>query len=246
MESHLLDVDGLAIAVTESAGRGPPIVLVHGNSASARAFRHQLDGPLGERHRLVAIDLPGHGRSRNADDPARTYCLPGYARAVTGVAEQLGLTHAVFAGWSLGGHVVLEAAAALPDAAGFLIFGTPPLAFPPDIDGAYFPSPAMQAVFTETLTDAQYDAWLRDSVTDPDGSVPAVFREDARRTDGRARSHLALSIRPGGYLDEVELKTGLKFTVSEGKLIGWLAQAEGEFAVEVTLKWKLKLATPTP
>lgn len=47
-------------------------------------------------------------------------------------------------------------------------------------------------------------------------------------------------------LDEVELKTGLKFTVSEGKLIGWLAQAEGEFAVEVTLKWKLKLATPTP
>lgn len=47
-------------------------------------------------------------------------------------------------------------------------------------------------------------------------------------------------------LDEVELKTGLKFTVSEGKLIGWLAQAEGEFAVEVTLKWKLKPATPTP
>lgn len=46
-------------------------------------------------------------------------------------------------------------------------------------------------------------------------------------------------------LDEVELKTGLKFTVSEGKLIGWLAQAEGEFAVEVTLKWKLKPVTPT-
>lgn len=46
-------------------------------------------------------------------------------------------------------------------------------------------------------------------------------------------------------LDEVELKTGLKFTVSEGKLIGWLAQAEGEFAVEVTLKWKLKPTPPT-
>lgn len=39
-------------------------------------------------------------------------------------------------------------------------------------------------------------------------------------------------------LDEVELKTCLKFTMSEGKLIGWLAQAGGEFAVEVTLKWK--------
>lgn len=210
MESRVLDVDGLAIAVTRSAGRGPPVVLVHGNSASARAFGKQLDGPLGARLHLVAIDLPGHGESQDARDPAATYCLPGYARILAGVAGQLGLTRAVFAGWSLGGHIVLEAAPALPQAAGFLIFGTPPLGVPPAMEAAFHASPAMQAVFAETLTDAEIDAWLRESVTEPDGRVPALFHADARRTDGRARALLAASIGPGGYRDEVELVARLR------------------------------------
>lgn len=210
MESHVLHVDGLDIAVTRSTGCGPPVVLVHGNSASARAFGKQLDGPLGAHLHLVAIDLPGHGHSQDARDPAATYGLPGYARIVAGVAGQLDLAHAVFAGWSLGGHVVLEASPALPQAAGFLIFGTPPLGVPPAMDAAFFASPALQAVFAETLTDSQYDAWLRESVTDPDGRVPALFHADARRTDGRARAHLAQSIGPGGYRDEVSIVAHLR------------------------------------
>ncbi len=60
-----------ALAVHQSAGDGPPIVLVHGNSSSARAFSRQLEGSLGRRRRLVAIDLLGHGRSENASDPGR-------------------------------------------------------------------------------------------------------------------------------------------------------------------------------
>lgn len=38
---------------------------------------------------------------------------------------------------------------------------------------------------------------------------------------------------------EVEVKAGLKLTVSEGHLIGILAKASSEFPFEVTLKWKL-------
>ena len=34
------------IAVHETEGVGRPIVLIHGNSCSARAFSRQLDGPL--------------------------------------------------------------------------------------------------------------------------------------------------------------------------------------------------------
>lgn len=39
--------------------------------------------------------------------------------------------------------------------------------------------------------------------------------------------------------DEIEIKSGVKFTVKEGKLIGLLAQAEAEFPVEITIKWKM-------
>ena len=59
-----------ALAVHQSEGIGAPIVLLHGNSSSARAFSRQLEGPLGRRRRLVAIDLLGHGQSENASDPA--------------------------------------------------------------------------------------------------------------------------------------------------------------------------------
>ena len=104
-----------ALAVHQSAGDGPPIVLVHGNSSSARAFSRQLEGSLGRRRRLVAIDLLGHGRSENASDPA-AYLLPGHALALVAIAGNFGLDQALFVGWSLGGHIVLEAAKDLPRA----------------------------------------------------------------------------------------------------------------------------------
>src|SRR3974390_1079981 len=102
METRLIDPPNGAIAVHESPGRGPSAVLIHGNSSSSRAFSRQLEGPLGERFRLVAVDLPGHGASDNARDPS-AYSLPGHARAVRAAADALGLKDARFVGWSLGG-----------------------------------------------------------------------------------------------------------------------------------------------
>ncbi len=85
------------------------------------------------------------------------------------------------------------------------------------------------------------EGWENINTTQEDGTVKKV---KSRMSDALESVHLlgksAIQTWCDLDLDEVELKTGLKFTVSEGKLIGWLAQAEGEFAVEVTLKWKLK------
>ena len=144
MKTRRIDAPNGAIAVHESEGEGPAAVLIHGNSSSSRAFSRQLDGALGARFRLVAIDLPGHGASEDAKD-ASAYSLAGHARAVLAAVDALGLTRARFIGWSLGGHVALEMAPDLPEAHGFLIFGTPPLAFPPAIETCFFPNPAMQS-----------------------------------------------------------------------------------------------------
>ena len=92
------------VAYRQSAGTGPTIVLVHGNSASSKAFARQLDGTLGRTYRVIAYDLPGHGESDDAADPAKTYTMPGYARVLREVVAQLGANDAVFVGWSLGGH----------------------------------------------------------------------------------------------------------------------------------------------
>lgn len=206
MKTTLIETPAGTVACHQSSGTGPAAVLVHGNSSSARAFARQLGGPLGERHRLVAIDLPGHGSSPNAD----TYSLPRYARALVGVTESLGLRHAVFVGWSLGGHVVLEAAPELPTAAGFMIFGMPPFAFPPAMDQAFLPHPAMGVGFSPEITREQAASYVAAFFRPGQDDVAPFFLEDVLRADGRARAQLAASIAPGGYRDEVEIVATLK------------------------------------
>jgi pimeloyl-ACP methyl ester carboxylesterase len=209
MKTQMIDTPNGRIAAHESAGRGPAAVLLHGNSASSRAFAKQLDGPLGARFRLVALDLPGHGASDNARDPT-LYSIKAQAQTLKAAVEALGLADARFVGWSLGGHFALELAPDLPQARGFLIFGTPPLAFPPAMELAFLPNPAMGVGFTETISREQAEAYVASFFAPGFSDIPAFFLEDALRMDGRARSGVNASIAPGGYHDEAIVVRDLK------------------------------------
>jgi pimeloyl-ACP methyl ester carboxylesterase len=210
MKTRRIDTPNGAIAVHESRGQGPAAVLIHGNSSSSRAFSRQLDGPLGERFHLVAVDLPGYGASDNARDTS-AYSLPGHARAVRAAADALGLTEARFVGWSLGGHVVLEMAPDLPGARGFVIFGTPPIGFPPPPRGeAFHLNPAMATVFAERIGRDQAAGLVASMFKPGFADVPPFFVEDALRADGRARKLLGASLAPGGFRDEVAVVRDLR------------------------------------
>ena len=213
MEMRKIDTPNGAVAVHELAGRGPAIVLLHSNSSSSRAFRKQLDGPLGARFRLVAIDLPGHGASEDARDPA-VYEIKTEARTLKTAIDALGLADSRFVGWSLGGHFVLELAPDLPKAKGFLIFGTPPIAFPPAMEAAFLPHPAMDSTFEEAMDRAQAEAYVAAFFRPGAADIPPFFLDDALRTDGRARAAVRASIVPGGYYDEVEVLNELRVPVA--------------------------------
>ncbi|MGO9674855.1 MAG: alpha/beta fold hydrolase [Methylocella sp.] len=201
MKTHMIETPNGRIAAHESAGQGPAAVLIHGNSSSSRAFSKQLDGPLGERFRLVAIDLPGHGASDDARDPA-LYSLRNHARSLRGAIDAFGLADARLVGWSMGGHLALELAPDLPRARGFFIFGTPPLALPPAMELAFLPHPAMGAGSAETIDRRQAAAYVASFFAPGFSDVPAFFVEDALRADGRARAGVNASVRSGGYRDE--------------------------------------------
>lgn len=208
LQSRTLQIGSQSIAVYESEGTGPAALLIHGNSLSAQSFQHQLRGPLGKAFRLVAIDLPGHGNSAPATDPAATYNLPGYASIVAAVAANLGLQDAVLVGWSLGGHIALEASQLLPASRGLLIFGTPPLGIPPAMADAFLPSPAMGVAFNEVMTEADVQAFVNGLF--PDGTdIPEFFYNDVRNTDGRARAQLAISVGTVNYTDELQIVNNL-------------------------------------
>ena len=204
MQAKMLRLPQQQVAYYESQGTGPAVLLIHGNSASGLSYQRQIESSLGDTYRLVALDLPGHGDSDRASDVAQ-YSLPGYAAVVAAAAQALNMPDAFLVGWSLGGHIVLETQNLLPQAKGFVIFGTPPLAFPPAMQDAFLPNPAVNIGFQIDVTKEQAAAYAQ-SFFAPGASIEVQpFVADILRTDGNARAGLAASIKPNGYQDEVQI-----------------------------------------
>lgn len=94
------------------------LVLIHGFGGQAIQWQHQLSH-FGLAHRVIAIDLRGHGRS---DKPSRPYTMPVILRDLEVALERLQVDgQIVLAGHSFGGAVVTEYALAHPQQVEHLI-----------------------------------------------------------------------------------------------------------------------------
>jgi pimeloyl-ACP methyl ester carboxylesterase len=221
----MVSVDGQQIAFLESEGDGRAVVLVHGNSSSSRTWLPLLTGPFGRRFRCLAFDLPGHGQSAAAADRS-AYSLPGYAAVLAGFAQACGAADAVIVGWSLGGHIALEAAPAMPAAAGYVIFGAPPVASAAQMADAFLPNPAMNVGFTAEVS-PELARDFAASFTAPGAVLPLdEFTADILHTDGAAREALFASVGEGRFTDEVSIAAAL------GRPLAIL-QGEGEQLVNL-------------
>jgi pimeloyl-ACP methyl ester carboxylesterase len=106
--------DGRPLAY-EVFGDGPRVtVLIHGLLFSRR-MHNPLASELASRgHRVITLDLLGHGESDQPPDMWR-YSMPLFARQVVALLDHLEIDEAVVGGTSLGANVTLEVAAAAPD-----------------------------------------------------------------------------------------------------------------------------------
>jgi len=102
--SHFATLDGHRVHY-ESAGNGPrTVVFVHGWSCDWTVWREQIP-VFASKARVLALDLPGHGRS---DAPRIDYTMDLFARAVDAVLRDAGISHAVLVGHSMGTPVVRQ------------------------------------------------------------------------------------------------------------------------------------------
>jgi pimeloyl-[acyl-carrier protein] methyl ester esterase len=93
----------------ETTGDGRPLVLLHG-WAMHSGFWGPLVTRLGRRHRVHAVDLPGHGESAA---PSR-FTLDDVVRALDSTLETAG-SPLTLVGWSLGGLIAMRWALARPE-----------------------------------------------------------------------------------------------------------------------------------
>ena len=91
----------------QQTGNGPALILLHGWGLNHHVWSG-FTQRFSETHRVMAIDLPGHG---NSDMPAHNhYQLDSIADAVAATMDQPGIV----LGWSLGGLIALQLAVRHP------------------------------------------------------------------------------------------------------------------------------------
>jgi non-heme chloroperoxidase len=103
---HRIDTDDGGVVHAVEAGTGRPLVLVHGITLAAEIWSLQLAG-LADRHRVVAVDLRGHGQSV----PGRDGFGDGVKRLAADVRQlldALDVTGGILVGHSLGGMTSLQ------------------------------------------------------------------------------------------------------------------------------------------
>src|SRR3954454_9862319 len=108
--------------VRDTGGDGPPLLLLHGWTASADLNWYAQYGALARAgYRVIALDHRGHGRGLRA---LNDFDLTDCADDAVAVLQALGAAPALVAGYSMGGPISLLAARARPR----LLEGRPDLA----------------------------------------------------------------------------------------------------------------------
>jgi pimeloyl-ACP methyl ester carboxylesterase len=109
--SGYADVNGLHMYY-EVQGEGSPLVLLHGGVQSIDLSFAGLIPQLVGRHRVIGVELQGHGRTADIDRKSTSTALAG---DVVALLDHLGVDRAHVLGFSLGAAVALELAVAHPE-----------------------------------------------------------------------------------------------------------------------------------
>jgi pimeloyl-ACP methyl ester carboxylesterase len=191
-----VELSGEEAGEQTSRDEGPPVVLLHGLTATRRYV--VMGSRLLERsgHRVIAYDARGHGRSSPAQDPT-AYDYERLARDLEALLDELGIARAALAGASMGAHTILRFALRHPERVAALGLITP----------SY--EPAAHA----SLTDA-FSAWdalargLRKGGVEgflaayDFAAVPAVWRATVEQV---VRQRLSAHEHPDAVADALEV-----------------------------------------
>jgi pimeloyl-ACP methyl ester carboxylesterase len=154
----------------EEAGAGVPLVLQHTAGSHGAQWRHLFEDPwITSRFRLVAYDLPFHGKSLPATtrrwwtEPYRL--TTAFAMAVpVGIVRALGLRRPVFMGCSIGGCLALDLARWHPEQFRAVVALEPALKLDQDLDAL--------AGFWHPKVSNEYKAHLMHGLMSPSSPEP--------------------------------------------------------------------------
>jgi phosphoglycolate phosphatase-like HAD superfamily hydrolase/pimeloyl-ACP methyl ester carboxylesterase len=133
---RFIQVSGVRLHYLER-GEGPPVVLLHGNGATAEDFEVAgLIDRLSSNHRVLAFDRPGFGYSTRPRD--RTWTAKEQAWLIQRALSRLSVEKPIVVGHSWGTLAAASLALDFPDDVGALVL----------LSGYYFPAPRVDVLLS--------------------------------------------------------------------------------------------------
>lgn len=119
-ETQVLDASPNIAYIDEGSG-DQTILLVHGLASNAGFWRYNIEA-LSENYRVIAVDLPGYGKSEKGDLP---YGMGFYAQVLANFITQMDLDNVVYVGHSMGGQIGITLAINHPEMISELVLAAP-------------------------------------------------------------------------------------------------------------------------
>jgi pimeloyl-ACP methyl ester carboxylesterase len=113
----IIATNGVNLHVETYGSTGEPVLLLHGALSDNLQNWRLIHQPLAAKHRVIGLDLRGHGRS---DNPTGEFTLSALRDDVLGVLDALEIPQSHVLGCSLGGYVAMALRAAHPQRVGSL------------------------------------------------------------------------------------------------------------------------------
>ncbi len=157
-------LQGRRIAYVDHGSGKDAVLFVHGWAGTHRIWKKQLP-PFAESHRVLALDLPGHGSS---EEPADGYTMDLFADAVAAVLDDAGIDKAVLVGHSNGVPVIRQFYRRYPERTRGLIAvdGAFRAMFPPEIQKRFLGR--FRSEYWEDNVQAFIDGFPRFSLSEED------------------------------------------------------------------------------
>ncbi len=172
MTERIVERDGVRLEAEEAgAGEGPPIVLLHGLTATRRYVVMGSRALERGGRRVISYDARGHGRSGAAPSP-EAYGYDELARDLGAVLDAFGVSRAVLAGASMGAHTLLRLALDAPERVAGIVVVTP--AFDPEAASDYVRWDALAAGLRHGGIEGFVEAYRVDD------EVPEAWRDTVR------------------------------------------------------------------
>ncbi len=196
-----LTIEGVNIYYKGNIRQGA-VVFLHGNSLNALAFREQFRQI--DAFPMLAIDLPGHGRSARAVDPGAVYNIPAYARLLVRIIHELELEDIVLAGHAIGANMAIEAAEQLPGLRGLFLFNMNPFSIPPQLASMCRPNPFLGYLLSGRMQPMEA-LLLAEEMLQGNEALSDLLASWILETDTAARMSFAASLGLDKFGDELTM-----------------------------------------